>query len=106
MLKNIKNAREISLSNVLSERYVTIDHVWTNLDNESANELFELFKNYIAKTARGARRNRIQNTQRWMLRDYGIFRRLVYNFERERVEYICGQDWDSEMAILRDCFDK
>ena len=35
----------------------------------------------------------------------GILNRLYYSFERERVEYCCGQEWNSEMAILRNCFD-
>ena len=105
MIKDIKNAKEISLDNVLSGNYVTMEHEWVKLDEETADELFVLFRDFVARTARGDRRWRIRHTQRWHLQSYGIFRRLVYNFERERVEYICGQEWNSEMATLRDCFD-
>ena len=104
-MKKLRNVREISLSNVLSGTYVNNNHEWKKLKPEYAEELFKLFRDYVAKTAKGNRRIRISQTQKWQVGNYGIFNRLIYNFERERVEYICGQDWNSEMAILRDCFD-
>lgn len=103
-MRKPNNAREISLSDVLNGRYMTTNHEWKKLNENVASELFDLFKEFVAKTARGNRRARIYNAYS-SLKNYGIFRRLIYNFERERVEYICGQDWNSEMAILRDCFD-
>ena len=106
MLKDIKGIREISLSNALSGDYVDANNKWTKMDRETAQELFELCKDFVAKTARGRRRERINGKTIDSVARYGIFRRLVYNYDRQRVEYICGQDWDSEMAILRDCFDK
>lgn len=104
-MRKIRNTREISLSNVLSGSYINKNHEWKKLKPEDAEELFVKFRAYVANTARGNRRQRIYNTEKWMLKNYGIFNRLVYNFERERVEYICGQEWNSEMATLRDCFD-
>lgn len=104
-MRKPNNAREISLSNVLNGRYVNTNYEWKNLKEEVAEELFKKFRAFVASTARGNRRQRIFRKEKWMLRDYGIFNRLIYNFERERVEYICGQEWYSEMATLRDCFD-
>lgn len=105
MRKPNNAGREISLNNVLSGNYITTNHEWKKLNDNVRSELFELFREFVAKTARGSRRARIYNASSCYLKNYGIFNRLVYNFERERVEYICGQDWDSEMATLRDCFD-
>lgn len=104
-MRKPNNAREISLSDVLDGRYITTNHEWKNLNENVASELFDLFRKFVAKTARGNRRARISNASSGYMKNYGIFRRLIYNFERDRVEYICGQDWDSEMATLRDCFD-
>lgn len=106
MLKDIKGIREISLNCALSCDYVDANNKWTKMDRETAQELFELCKEYVAKTARGKRRERISGKTLDNMARYGIFNRLVYNYDRQRVEYICGQDWDSEMATLRDCFDK
>lgn len=105
MLKDIKDARQLSCNNALSGRYVTNDYVWKELDEETCDELFELCKRFVAKTARGDRRTRIFHAWKSYVRQCGILDRLVYNFERERVEYICGQEWNSEMTVLRDCFD-
>ena len=104
-MRKPNNARQISLNNVLSGSYITTNHEWKKLNEKVADELFVLFREYVAKTARGNRRRRIYQTEKWHLHNYGIFQRLVYNFERQRVEYICGQEWYSEMATLRDCFD-
>ena len=106
MLKDIKDAREISCKNALDGRYITTDHEWKDLDDDTCHEVFDLCKEYVAKTARGNRRTRILNAWKSQVKSCGILGRLVYNFERERVEYCCGQEWYSEMAILRDCFDK
>lgn len=106
MLKDIKGIREINLNCALSGDYVDANDKWTKMDRETTHELFELCKEYVAKTARGKRRERISGKTLDSVARYGIFNRLVYNYDRQRVEYICGQDWDSEMATLRDCFDK
>ena len=105
MRKPNNAGREISLNNVLSGNYITTNHEWKKLNDNVRSELFDLFKEFVAKTARGNRRARIYNASSAYVKNCGIFNRLIYNFERERVEYICGQDWDSEMATLRDCFD-
>ena len=104
-MRKPNKAREISLYNVLDGNYVNTNHEWKKLNDNVRSELFYLFREFVAKTARGNRRARIYNASSGYLKNYGIFRRLIYNFERERVEYICGQEWYSEMATLRDCFD-
>lgn len=106
MFENIKDAREISLSDVLNGNYITKNHEYKTLDENTAYELYRKFRAFVADTARGNRRQRIANAQSTYLKNYGIFRRLVYDFQRERVEYIAGQDYIAEMGILRDCFDR
>ena len=69
-------------------------------------ELFKLFREYVADTAKGKRKQRILNASMDYVESCGILNRLYYSFERERVEYCCGQEWHSEMAVLRDCFDR
>lgn len=105
MLKDIKDARQLSCYNALTHRYVTTENKWVELDDETAHELFDLCKNFVAATARGNRRSCIFNAWFSQVKPCGILNRLVYDFERERIEYIAGQDDVSEMAILRDVFD-
>lgn len=105
MLKDIKDAKQISCKNALDGRYITKDNTWKDLDEDTCYEVFDLCRKFVAKTARGNRKTRILNVWKMHVQSCGILDRLVYNFERERVEYICGQEWNSEMAVLRDCFD-
>ena len=83
MLKDIKDAREISCKNALDGRYITTDHEWKELDDDTCHEIFDLCKEYVAKTARGNRRTRILNAWKSQVKSCGILGRLVYNFERE-----------------------
>lgn len=105
MLKDIKDARQISCYNALTGRYLTINDGWKDLDDDTCNEVFDLCKEFVAKTARGNRRKRILNTFKSQVEPCGILNRLCYDFQLERIDYCCGQDWYSEMAILRDQFD-
>lgn len=73
---------------------------------ENADRIFEAFKNFVADTSRGKRRERILRTSISDIRPHGIFDRLIYHYEDDKVEYICGQEWYSEMRVLRDCFDE
>lgn len=63
------------------------------------------FKSYVAATARGDRRNRIFNAKLYNVKHWGILQRLWWYPETDKVEYCCGQEWYSEHATLRDCFD-
>lgn len=101
-----RNANQLSCKNILDKQYVDKEKGWTAIDDDDFRyEMFKLFREYVANTARGKRRQRILNVSMQYVESCGILNRLYYSFERERVEYCCGQEWNSEMAILRDCFD-
>ena len=80
------------------QEYITIPA----LEREKA---FTAIKSFVAATARGERRKRIMQAGYYNVSDWGILRRLWYYPETGKVYYCCGQEWNSEMAILRDAFD-
>lgn len=106
MFEKYANAEQLSCKNILDGRYIDKANGWTDIDDDDFRyEMFKLFRKFVADTARGNRRQRILNVGMNYVESCGILNRLYYSFERERVEYCCGQEWNSEMAILRDCFD-
>lgn len=109
MFEKYRDAEQLSCKCALDKRYVAKlpdgSRKWKDLDDDTCYKLFELCKEFVAKTARGGRRNRILNTTMEHVESCGILNRLYYNFHREQIEYIAGQDYISEMAILRDQFD-
>ena len=104
MLKDIKDARQITCSDALNGRYNGNDS-WKDLDSDTCNEVFELCKEFVAKTARGNRRERILNSSMDKIKNCGILGRLVYNFKHNEIEYIAGQDYIEEMKVIRGIFD-
>ena len=78
---------------------------WIPFDEEFREKAFDAFKSFVASTARGNRRRRILNASYYNVNDWGILRRLWYYPETDKVDYCCGQEWYSEMAVLRDAFD-
>lgn len=105
MLKDIKDAKRISCYNALTGRYISTEGKWKDLDEDTCDEVFELCKEFVAKTARGNRRQRILNAWKSKVKPCGILERLWYDLERKEIDYCCGQDWYTEMAVLRDQFD-
>lgn len=82
------------------------DYSYKGITEDQATEAFDAFKTYVADTTRGKRKDRIMWCQMdRMGRDFGVCSRLYYHFDTKKVEYICGQEWHSEMARLRDVFD-
>lgn len=107
MFEKYRDAEQLSCKNVLDGRYISKNDGWKDMEDEDARyELFKLFREYVADTARVKRKQRILNASMNYVESCGILNRLYYSFERERVEYCCGQEWHSEMEILRDCFDR
>lgn len=74
-------------------------------DSEEREKAFEDLKSFVAATARGNRRRRILDAGFYNVKRWGILRRLWWYPETGKVEYCCGQEWNSEMAVLRDAFD-
>ncbi|HAU84618.1 MAG TPA: hypothetical protein DCW90_03645 [Lachnospiraceae bacterium] len=108
MLKDIKDAKQISCYDALERRYICEEdgwQKWKDMDDDTSYELFCLCRDFVAKTARGNRRIRIQNKGMNYIEHCGILRRLTYNFKLGEVEYIAGQDYNEEMKTLREIFD-
>ena len=74
-------------------------------DDEFRMAAFNALRAFVAGTARGERRKRIMQASLYHIPDWGILRRLWYHPDTGKVTYCCGQEWNSEMAILRDAFD-
>ena len=110
MFEKYKDAEQLSCSNALDGRYCAkeIDggRTWKDIDEDTCYELFKLCREFVASTSRGKRKTRILNVNMKSVQSCGILNRLHYDFENKRIEYIAGQDYVSEMAILRDCFDR
>ena len=110
VFEKYSDAEQLSCSNALDGRYCAKKsdggETWKDIDEDTCYELFKLCREFVANTARGNRRTRILNASMNSVKSCGILNRLYYDFERERIEYIAGQDYVSEMAILRDCFDR
>ena len=87
------------------KEYDTEKNVWIPFDKDFRKKAFNAFKNFVACTARGERRRRIYDGETYNVKDWGILGRLSYYPDTDKVEYCCGQEWYSEMAILRDAFD-
>ena len=79
-------------------------------DSEEALDLrhqaFTACREFVANSARGNRRERIRNARIDRIPVKGILRRLEYNPETGHVSYCAGQDYGSEMGILRNIFDR
>lgn len=80
-------------------------HEWIPFEDTERETAFAAIKSFVAATARGDRRHRIMEARPYNVNDWGILRRLWYYPETGKVQYVCGQEWNSEMAILRDAFD-
>ena len=78
---------------------------WTTFPKDEREKAFDAIKSFVASTARGNRRQRIMSTEMYLVHDCGILSRLWYYPETQDVYYCCGQEWNSEMAVLRDVFD-
>lgn len=80
-------------------------HEWKPFPRDERQRAFTALASFVASTARGDRRRRILQATPYGVPDWGILRRLWYYPETGKVRYVCGQDWNTEMAILRDAFD-
>ena len=84
---------------------ISMYKVATMDDIENKELYFKEFKKYVASTARGKRVKRILSKPLYSIQPCGILKRLLIDTKTLKVEYITGQEWHSEHAILRDIFD-
>ena len=101
------NKKYIEATNIIrNEKSYDYDkQTWIGFDPALREKAFNALKLFVAGTARGERRRRIMQTSYYNVNDWGILRRLWYYPDTDKVQYCCGQEWNSEMAILRDAFD-
>ena len=78
---------------------------WEPFDEEERERAFQDLKGFVSATARGKRRERIFYGYMYNVKEWGILGRLWWYPDTGKVEYCCGQEWNSEMAVLRDAFD-
>lgn len=100
--KNYITAREIIRNEM---EYDRDKQEWISFPDNVRETAFKALKLFVAGTARGERRKRILQASPYNVSDWGILRRLWYHPDTGKVEYCCGQEWNSEMAVLRDAFD-
>lgn len=87
------------------KEFNTETYEWEHFTDDERETALDALKRFVATTGRGDRRRRIMDAEWYNVKEWGILRRLWYYPETEKVEYCCGQEWNSEMAILRDAFD-
>lgn len=98
---------KISLYDIIENKRYDCDkrEVVDIFDYDTREKLFTEIRAWVAATARGKRRERINYCFIGSVKLCGILQRLTIDTETLKVDYCCGQEWNSEMAILRDCFD-
>lgn len=89
--------------------YGIINNRYDDMSFEEKMKFFFAFKEYVSKSARGKRKARILRSSiadipknKW----FGYLGRLEFDSSSNKVYYCCGQDWHSEMAMLRNIFDR
>lgn len=99
---NVKN-NEISFKSVLEGRYHDTEKGWVDMGELSRQNLAREFKNFLLSHCRNGSKV-YRNIERLSILDcenYGIFERLLYNFEYNKVHYIAGQSYSDEIATLK-----
>lgn len=86
-------------------QYDDIKHEWIPFPRETREKAIRDLRAFVANSARGERRRRIMNGGNYGIPDWGIMRRLWWYPDEGKVFYCCGQDWNTEMGVLRDAFD-
>lgn len=98
------NARYITMDNCLSGSYIDNEHGWCKLTDEDAEKYFKMMVDWlIVQTKRGSQlREELEETKMAYIHNYGILGRLWVNLENgERVEYCAGQDYPSELRLVK-----
>lgn len=104
---NLYNSNYISLSTVLSSTISAKDGI-KEIGAELRIELIYCFKNFLLSKCRYNSKmyNTIYYKNSSTIKNCGLFNRLVFNFDRQRVEYIAGQDYTAEITELKKQFIK
>lgn len=98
------NARYITMDNCLSGYYNDKEKGWTKLSDEDREKYFQKMVDWlVAQTKRGSQlRENLKETKMAYIQNCGILGRLWVNLEHEeRVEYCAGQDYPSELRLVK-----
>ena len=95
--------KDISFKDVLYGTYHNKDMHLTNMDHETRYELGNKYKEFLLATCRKGSNPyyNILHTTMLDCENFGIYERLVYNIERDKVEYIAGQDYPGEIRYIK-----
>ena len=72
---------------------------------ENDVKLLSKFRQFVADTTRGKRRKRILKSDK-AIPTCGILNRLIYDPDKDTVDYIVGQYQPAEYEVLRCLFEK
>ena len=94
---------QITFNNLLSKRYNNTTDGWIELPYDIQLELNVLFRTFLRTRTRlnSQMDEAIKYASFDNLKQYGIFDRLVYSTTRNKVEYIAGQDYISELNTIK-----
>lgn len=101
--------KQYSFANLISGRHRDDEGNWVETPYEFREIVLEKFKDFLLSNTR--KNSKVQNAIIRM-RTYGLpnncglFERLIYNEERDKVEYVAGQDYPSELRFLKDLIKK
>lgn len=98
------NARYITMENCLSGSYIDNKTGWTQLPEEDRERYFKMMVEWlVAQTKRSSQlREELEETKMAYIQNCGILGRLWVNLEHdERVEYCAGQDYPSELRLVK-----
>lgn len=95
--------KNVSFKEVLNSKYYNKDHEVVTMDHETRYELSKKFKEFLLSTCRKGSKPYYNILYTPMLEReiFGIYERLVYNIERDKVEYIAGQDYPGEIRYIK-----
>jgi len=99
---NTRN-NEVNFKQVLDGRYYDTSGAWLDMDDVTRNDLAIKFKEFLlSKCRKGSQPyNNIRNTTLLECENFGVYERLVYNFNTDSVHYVAGQDYPAEIAYLK-----
>ena len=95
--------KDVSFKEVLNGKYYSKDHAVLTMDHETRYELSKKFKEFLLSNCRKGSNPyyNILYTSMLECENFGIYERLVYSIERDKVEYIAGQDYPGEIRYIK-----
>jgi hypothetical protein len=102
--------KQYTFSNLISGREYDYNlYQWIDTPIEKREKALELFRAFLLETCR--KNSSFYNAINYMTIDnlpnnYGIFERLIIDEDRDRVQYIAGQEYDGEIKCIKELIRK